>query len=67
MGTQLVETAKQLALSRGMTRLTLGVEPKNHPARRFYDSLGFEPFGQYQGEQGEQILAMQHHLGISNR
>ena len=66
VGKQLVDIAKQLVLSRGMARLTLGVEPGNHRARRFYESLGFEQFGQYQGEQGEHILAMEHRLGLSH-
>lgn len=59
IGTRLLHAATGLAFARGRERIALGVEPGNIRARRLYTALGFEPFREYRGEDGERLLAVQ--------
>lgn len=65
IGKQLVDAAEELAIDRGMARLTLGVEPANAHARRLYRKWGYAEFHQYHGEQGEPLLGMLKRLNDS--
>jgi len=46
LGTWLIESVERLALERGFKRLTLMVEPDNHPAISLYLKLGLRFFKQ---------------------
>lgn len=55
---QLMGFAEQLSADRGVTTLTLGVEPANERARAFYTRAGFSPFHRYTGSDGEPIMGL---------
>lgn len=58
IGRRLIEDAEHRARRRGMARVALGVEPDNARAVRLYQSLGYEEFYRYRGEDDEAILGM---------
>lgn len=58
IATHLFGAARELATDRGVTNLTLGVEPDNHRARRIYAAWGFKEYVGYKGQDGEPIIAM---------
>lgn len=57
-GRRLMEAAERCALDAGVSRLTLGVEPFNEVARRFYEQLGFSEFLRYHDSEGNRIIGM---------
>ncbi len=65
IGKQLIDAAEQLVMTRGKTRVTLGVEPENTRARRLYQKWGYSEFHRYRDQQGELLLGMQKKLEAS--
>jgi ribosomal protein S18 acetylase RimI-like enzyme len=47
-----------LARCRGLTDLTLGVEPNNERALRLYRAMGYQAFHRYRGKNGATIIGM---------
>ncbi|MFB6271490.1 MAG: GNAT family N-acetyltransferase [Salinibacter sp.] len=58
IGTALMDIAEAEARNQGFAVLTLGVEPSNEAAIRFYTRRGFERTHKYSGETGELLQAM---------
>lgn len=58
IGRRLLEMARILARCRGLTDLTLGVEPNNQRALRLYRAMGYQTFHRYRGKDGETIIGM---------
>jgi ribosomal protein S18 acetylase RimI-like enzyme len=65
IGKHLVDAAERLAMTRGRTRVTLGVEPDNARARRLYQKWGYREFHRYRGQHDELLLGMQKKLEAS--
>jgi ribosomal protein S18 acetylase RimI-like enzyme len=53
-----MEEVKNIAKERGVSRIQLSVWSDNGQARRFYESLGFEPYLVYMEKTGDKFMRL---------